>query len=393
MINVDKYNNGSGGGGGAKQTLTSPLQTIDVTEVSTGHEIDIAENWINTINNKQDKVIVGNFQTNAILSMSFLERNGSTGAIKNRVLGNFVPLIEIQCVNNGKSQFEFSVFSREDSMNYYGRYLLTTWNGSNPTCKFELLDFCSDNGNNVFNATNIMAIKLNPKANNQLERYLICKKIISTNGVLDAYFVNILSQDLGFCYSKKYYTRSPQDYYNPLEVIQEDSSVTSWTWYFDYNFNNWADYPGAKGLIKEEEYKNNPTYAHTADLTNTDSSTDDYVVYYYPTPTIIKTLTFNEYTKQQLDFKGVEQAKVNTLEYWIDGIEGLNPNFEDRYRTIQLDCEIITGTEMSQHSWTNFAYVNFSVFDNNKCYFVFRTLRTGLTQFGFIIETPTPDNY
>lgn len=376
-----------------KQTLISPQHTIEVTETETGHEVDVNPQIIETINNKQDKIIVGNFQTNAILSMSLLERTGSQSAITNRVIGNYVPLIEIQCVNNGKSQFEFSVFSREDSMNYYGRYLLTTWNGSNPTCKFELLDYCNDNGNDVFNASNIIAIKLNPKANNQLARYLICKKIISTSGVLDAYFVNILSQDLGFCYSKKYYTRSPQVYYNPLEVIQINQSVTSWQWYFDYNMPNWNNYAGLDGLEKEDEFKNNPALLQSADLANTDSSTDDYVVYYYPTPAIIKPLIFNEYTKQQLDYKGVENAKVNTLDYWIDGIEGLNPNFDDRYRTIQLECQIITGTEMAQYDWSKFAYVNFSVIDNDKCYFVFRTLRTGLTQFGFIIETPTPDNY
>lgn len=392
-VETKKYGNGGSGGQGQKQTLVSPNNTIDVQETQTGHEIEVNHTIIETINNKQDKIIVGNFQTNAILSMSLLERNNSSGAITNRVLGNYVPLIEIQCVNNGKSQFEFSVFSREDSMNYYGRYLLTTWNGSNPNCKFELLDYCNDNNNNVFNATNIVAIKLNPKESDQLARYLICKKIISTSGILDAYFVNILSQDLGFCYSKKYYTRSPQTYYNPLEVIQISQSVTRWNWYFNYNFNHWGDFPGEKGLIKESEYQNNPIYAQTADLTNTDTNTDDYVEYYYPTPAIIKTLTFNEYTKQQLDFKGVEPGKVNTLDYWIDGIDGLNPNFDDRYRTIQLECEIIAGSEMAQYNWSKFSYVNFSAFDNNKCYFVFRTLRTGLTQFGFIIETPTPDNY
>lgn len=391
MIHTE--HNGIGGGTSVKQTLVSPMGTIDVTETSTGHEIDVDSSIIETINNKQDKIVVGKFQTNAILSMSLLERNGAQNAISNRVIGNYVPLIEVQCVNNGKSQFEFSVFSREDSMNYYGRYLLTTWNGSDPTCKFELLDYCNDNNNDVFNATNIVAIKLNPKKNNSYARYLICKKIISTNGVLDAYFVNILSQDLGFCYSKKYYTRSPQVYYNPLECIQINQSVTNWTWYFDYNMPNWNDYSGNDGLQKESEFYGNPAYAQYADLTNTDSSTDDYVKYYYPTPAIIKTLTFNEYTQQQLDFKGVEAAKVNTLDYWIDGINGLNPNFDDRYRTIQLECEIMTGTEMSQYTWDKFAFVNFSVIDNNKCYFVFRTLRSGLTQFGFIIETPTPDNY
>ena len=253
-VETKKYFNGGSGGQGQKQTLVSPNNTIDVQETQTGHEIEVAQSMIDIINNKQDKIVVGSFQTNSILSMSLLERTNAQAAITNRVLGNYVPLIEIQCVNNGKSQFEFSIFSREDSMNYYGRYLLTTWNGSNTTCKFELIDYCNDNNNNVFNATNIVAIKLNPKKNNSYARYLICKKIISTNGVLDAYFVNILSQDLGFCYSKKYYTRSKQDYYNQLECIKIDKSVTEWTWYFDYNVANWNDYPGNAGLQKEYEY-------------------------------------------------------------------------------------------------------------------------------------------
>ena len=353
---------GNDGGSGEKQTLISPLNTINVTETETGHEIDVDNTIIETINNKQDKMIVGNFQTNAILSLSLLERNDSAGAIQNRVIGNYVPLIEIQCVNNGKSQFEFSVFSREDSMNYYGRYLLTTWNGSNPNCKFELLDYCNDNNNNVFNATNIVAIKLNPKESNQLARYLICKKIISTSGALDAYFVNILSQDLGFCYSKKYYTRSPQVYYNPLEVIQISQSVTRWNWYFNYNFNNWNNFPGEKGLIKEEEYKNNPIYAQTADLTNTDTSTDDYVVYYYPTPSIIKPLTING-----TQFTGVEPRSINTEDWFADGVVGENA---DGYHDLYCSCQVVAGSHLDS-SYQNHVYLNFSTPDVTKKYVVY----------------------
>lgn len=393
MIHTE--HNGIGGGTSVKQTLVSPNHTIDVTETPTGHEIDVDRNIIETINNKQDKIIVGNFQTNAILSMSLLERadEEAAGAIKNRIIGNYVPLLEVQCVNNGKSQFEFSVFSREDSMNYYGRYLLTTWNGSNPNCKFELLDYCNDNNNNVFNATNIVAIRLNPTESSQLARYLICKKIISTSGILDAYFVNIISQDLGFCYSKKYYTRSPQPYYNPLEVIQISQSVTRWDWYFNYDLNNWGDFPGEKGLIKEAEYQGNPIYAQTADLTNTDTNTDDYVIYYYPNPSIIKQLDFDKYTRHQISFNGVEKKEVNTKEFWIDGIDGLHSNPDDRVLAINFLGEIKTGAELAQYSWDNYSFVNFSTIDNSKCYFIFTALKMGMTQIGFIIETPTPQNY
>lgn len=392
-VETKKYFNGGSGGQGGKQTLVSPNNTIDVQETQTGHEIEVAQSMIDIINNKQDKIVVGSFQTNSILSMSLLERTNAQAAITNRVVGNYVPLIEIQCVNNGKSQFEFSIFSREDSMNYYGRYLLTTWNGSNTTCKFELIDYCNDNNNNVFNATNIVAIKLNPKKNNSYARYLICKKIISTNGVLDAYFVNILSQDLGFCYSKKYYTRSKQDYYNQLECIKIDKSVTEWTWYFDYNVANWNDYPGNAGLQKESEFNGNPTYEQYADLTNTDSSTDDYVVYYYPTPAIVKSITFDKYAPQEKTYRGVEDVEVNTTDFYIDGITGLNTNPDDRYKTIRLSCEISTGSDLSQYSWDNFSFVNFSTIDNTKCYWVFRAIRSNTTQFGFIIETPIPANY
>lgn len=373
MIHTE--HNGLGGGTSVKQTLVSPMHTIDVIETSTGHEIDVDNSIIETINNKQDKIIVGGMQTNAVCSMSFLERNdGGENSIP-RDLNHYIPLLEVQSINNSKSQFEFSIFSREDGMEYYGRYLFTS---HGTKVKFELLDYSLNQefitSPNSFSPTNIVAFKIYESST--YARFLICKKIISTVGQLDAFFFNILAQDIGFCYSKKYYSRNPQIYFAPQEFIHVNQNYLNWDWYW----NNSCD-----SLEKEYAIQGQSQYLHSVVLNN--------CTMYVPTPAIIKTLTFNEYTQQQLDFKGIEAAKVNTLDYWIDGINGLNPNFNDRYRTIQLECEIMTGTEMSQYTWDKFAFVNFSVFDNNKCYFVFRTLRSGLTQFGFIIETPTPDNY
>lgn len=355
-VTIKQGSNGTGGGGGGqKQTLTSPNQTIDVQVTNTGHTVDVSSELLDTINNKQDKIIVSGMQTNALLSLSFLERNGEPSGIP-RTLGHYIPLLEIQSYNIGKSQFEFSIFSREDSMNYYGRYLFTSWAGSS---KFELIDYCNDNSNGVFNSQNIIAFKIYNSSN--YTRYLICKKIISTSGILDAYFLNILNQDTGFCYSKKYYTRAKQTYYNDLECIKVNQNFTSWSWRYK---------DGCSSLQEESELSS--TYDKTVDLTT--------LTEIKPTPSIIKPLTIDD-----VPFTGVEPRTIETRDQYATGVIGLTPPAE-QYKGFQVDCTIYTGTEIQNYTWTNYAYLNFSNFDNTKCYIVYCFLKGGVTYPGYIIE-------
>lgn len=378
MIHTE--HNGLGGGTSVKQTLVSPMHTIDVTETSTGHEIEVAQTIIDKIDGKQDKIIVGGFQTNALYSMSFVERenvNPPNPNILPRRIGYYVPLLEIQSINLGKSQFEFSLFSREDGMTYYGRYLFCSHNGN---VKFELLDYCQDQqfiNPPSFTPNNVVAFKI--YSDGQFDRYLICKKVISTGGsaALDAYFFNILSQDIGFCYSKKFYSRNQQVYFTPEEFVHISTDYLDWEWYW----NNTCD-----TLQKEYAIQGDVNYKHSVTLND--------CLMYTPTPSIIKPITFNEFDpNDEKKYYGLEPIKIETKNYYIDGIEGLNQYWEDKYKTINMDGAIYTGDELSQYSWNNFSYVNFSTIDPSKCYWVFRAARSGLTQFGFIIETPTPQNY
>lgn len=355
-VTIKQGSNGNGGGGGGqKQTLTSPLGTIDVQETNTGHTVDVSSTLLDTINNKQDKMVIGGFQTNALLSLSLLERDGSPGSVP-RTLGHYVPLLEIQSFNIGKSQFEFSVFSREDSMNYYGRYLFTSWANN---YKFELIDYCNDNSNGVFSYDNIVAFKI--YSNNNYTRYLICKKIISTAGILDAYFFNLLSQDIGFCYSKKYYTRNKQSWYNNLECIQITQNYTTWSW----RYKN-----GCSSLQEESELDS--TYDKSVTLTN--------LTEIKPTPSIIKPLTIDD-----VPFTGVEPRTIETRDMYADGVLGLTPPAE-QYKAFLLTCSVHTGADMQNYTWTNYAYLNFASFDNSKCYMVYALLKGGVTYPGYIIE-------
>lgn len=352
--------NGGGGGGGQKQTLTSPNQTIDVQETNTGHTVDVAQNVLDKLNNKQDKMIIGGMQTNALLSLSLVERNGYNTTIP-RNIGHYVPLLEIQSHNIGKSQFEFSIFGREDSMNYYGRYLFTSWANN---YKFELLDYCQDiinqnSSNYVYKYDSIVAFKI--YSSNNYTRYLICKKQISLAGQLDAYFFNILGQDIRFCYSKKYYSGNDQSWYDPLECIKINQNYTTWSWRYKDGCSS-----------REEESELSSAYDKSVTLTN--------LTEIKPTPSIIKPLTIDD-----VPFTGVEPRTIDTRDQYATGVIGLTPPAE-QYKAFQVDCTIYTGTEIQSYTWTNYAYLNFASFDNSKCYIVYCFLKGGVTYPGYIIE-------
>ena len=347
-MSIHTEHNGIGGGASVKQTLVSPLNTIDVTETSTGHEIDVNNALIEIINNKQDKVVVGGFQTNALYSMSFVERQNVTPPNPNilpRRIGYYVPLLEIQSINVGKSQFEFSLFSREDGMLYYGRYLFCSHNNN---VKFELLDYCQDQqfiNPPSFTPTNVIAFKIYNDGN--YTRYLICKKVISTGGsaALDAYFFNILSQDIGFCYSKKYYSRNQQPYFTPQEFIHISTDYLDWEWYW----NNSCD-----TLEKEYAIQGNVNYKHSVTLENCQQ--------YTPTPSIIKPLTINGEA-----FTGVSPKSISTEDWFADGVVGVNP---DGYHDLFCTCQVVTGSYLDS-SYNNHVFLNFSAPDINKKYVVY----------------------
>lgn len=357
-----------GGGSMDDYSLTSPNNTIQVVDVKNGHEIEVDPQLMETINNKQDKMVVGGFQTNAIYSMSFIERDGGGGIP--REVGHYVPLLEIQSFNNSKSQFEFSIFSREDSMNYYGRYLFSTSTSLQP--KFELLDYCVDqNKNQIITDTykwdSIVAFKIYNSA--KYSRFLICKKIRSTDGNLDAYFFNILSQDIGFCYSKKYYSRNQQSYYTPWEFVNVTNNFTTWSWkYVD----------GIETAKAEYELPENVSTLHTVDLLQ--------LTEIKPTPSIIKPLTIDDEP-----FYGVENRSIETKEmYTANGILGVDPNPYDIRR--KIFCSIWKGTELAQYDWSELAFVNFSTIDNDKIYWVYEVYTESTYRTGYIIETPNNFN-
>lgn len=363
-----KFESQGNRGGMVDYTLTSPDESIKVTEITNGHEIEVSERLKETINNKQDKMIVGGYQTNAIYSMSLIERDGAGIP---RTIGHYVPLLEIQSFNNSKSQFEFSIFSREDSMNYYARYLFTTSTSLAP--KFELLDYCLDQNSNMipptFRFDSIVAFKIYNSGS--YSRFLICKEIISDAGVLDAYYFNILSQDIGFCYSKKYYTRNEQSYYTPWEFVQNSQNyLTNWTWKYVNGINT------AKA---EYELPENENTLHSVDLSTLTEGNGGLIK---PTPSIIKPLTIDGEP-----FYGTTPRTIETKEWYTgDGIIGIDPNPYETRRLVHMT--LWKGSELKNFSWTDLAFINFSTIDDDKIYWVYEVYNDTSQRSGYIIETP-----
>jgi len=204
--------------GGEKKTLVeSQDDSISVENIVGGYNIQVGEAIKELINSKQDIIKVGGIQSTAIYSMSF-DVNYSFSA----TVGEYMPLLYIESINLGKSQFEFEVFSREDSTLYYGRYIFSSF-GDN--FRFAMLEYLNDGINNsgYFKKDSIVCVPVGYR------NFLICKKIEVIS--YDFFYCNILMQDIGYCISTKYYSRFKQDYYidnSYQKFVQIRESISSY---------------------------------------------------------------------------------------------------------------------------------------------------------------------
>lgn len=203
--------------GGEKYTLVeSQDDSISVENIVGGYNIQVGEAIKELINSKQDIIKVGGIQSTAIYSMSFdVKYNGF-----NATVGEYVPLLYIESINLGKSQFEFEVFSREDSSLYYGRYIFSSF-GDN--FRFAMLEYLNDGIKHAdyLKKDSVVCVPVGYR------NFLICKKIEVND--YDFFFCNILMQDISYCISTKYYSRGAQDYYidnsyQRFEMIRESIS-------------------------------------------------------------------------------------------------------------------------------------------------------------------------
>lgn len=196
---VEFKNNGGASGTDSNIIVESQDNSIEVNEIEGGYNVEVGEEIKELINSKQDIIKVGGIQSTAIYSMSF-DVNYSFSA----TVGEYMPLLYIESINLGKSQFEFEVFSREDSTLYYGRYIFSSF-GDN--FRFAMLEYLNDGIKNsrYFKRDSIVCVPIGYR------NFLICKKIEVIS--YDFFYFNILMQDIGYCISTKYYSRFKQDYY------------------------------------------------------------------------------------------------------------------------------------------------------------------------------------
>lgn len=181
--------------------IESSNNSVTVEEITGGYNLAVSEQILNAINNKQDIINVAGVQSTAIYSMSFAVGYSGFRASE----GEYIPLIYIEDRNLGKSQFEFEVFSREDSALYYARYIFASF-GDN--YRFVMLEYVDDEINNrgYFNKQSVVCVPIGHR------NYLICKRVEENQGY-DFFFCNILMQDALFCFSTKFYSRGTQPYY------------------------------------------------------------------------------------------------------------------------------------------------------------------------------------
>lgn len=193
-------NNNNQGGGEKKTLVESQDESISVENIAGGYNIQVGETIKELINSKQDIIKVGGIQSTSIYSMSFDVRYNGFSAI----VGEYVPLLYIESINLGKSQFEFEVFSREDSTLYYARYIFSSF-GDN--FRFYMLEYVNDgiNHTDYLKKDSVVCVPIGYR------NFLICKKIEVDD--FDFFYCNILMQDIGYCISTKYYSRWMQDYY------------------------------------------------------------------------------------------------------------------------------------------------------------------------------------
>lgn len=179
--------------------VESQDESIEVNEIDRGYNIQVSEQIKELINSKQDIIKVGGIQSTAIYSMSF-DVNYTFSA----TVGEYMPLLYIESINLGKSQFEFEVFSREDSTLYYGRYIFSSFGDD---FRFAMLEYLSDGikSSEYLKKDSVVCVPIGYR------NFLICKKVERSG--FDFFFCNILMQDISYCISTKYYSRGKQSYY------------------------------------------------------------------------------------------------------------------------------------------------------------------------------------
>lgn len=197
---VEFKNNGGANGADSNIIVESQDNSIEVNEIEGGYNVEVGEEIKELINSKQDIIKVAGIQSTSIYSMSFdVKYNGFRA-----IVGEYVPLLYIESINLGKSQFEFEVFSREDSTLYYGRYIFSSF-GDN--FRFYMLEYVNDGINHAdyLKKDSVVCVPVGYR------NFLICKKIEVND--FDFFFFNILMQDISYCISTKYYSRGKQTYY------------------------------------------------------------------------------------------------------------------------------------------------------------------------------------
>ncbi len=205
-----------GNGADSNIIVESQDNSIEVNKVDGGYNIEVGEQIKELINSKQDIINVAGIQSTAIYSMSF-DVNYSFDA----TIGEYIPLLYIESINLGKSQFEFEVFSREDTSLYYGRFIFASF-GDN--FKFAMLEYVSDPVKNLesLKKDSVVCVPVGYR------NWLICKKIEVQ--YFDFFYCNILMQDTGYCISTKYYSRWGQPYYtdnNYQKFVKINNSISS----------------------------------------------------------------------------------------------------------------------------------------------------------------------
>lgn len=204
--------------GGEKNTLVeSQDDSISVENIAGGYNIQVGETIKELINSKQDIINVSGIQSTAIYSMSFDVKYSFSATV-----GEYMPLLYIESIDLGKSQFEFEVFSREDSTLYYGRYIFSSF-GDN--FRFYMLEYVNDGikHENYLKKDSVVCVPIGYR------NFLICKKIEVND--FDFFFCNILMQDIAYCISTKYYSRGKQSYYvdnNYQRFVQIRESISTY---------------------------------------------------------------------------------------------------------------------------------------------------------------------
>lgn len=219
--NIDIRSFEENGGSMSDYTLESSDNTIDVQTTETGHDIKVAQNIIDTLNNKQDIPIAGGLRTNGIEARYFgINLSGYPDTCITGVhINDYIPLFEIYAFNGGKSQLSFELISREDSAGYYSKFFFASRGTS---FIFIRTDYYNKpviaSGEGYFDKNAIVVVQ-------DSDRYLICKKTLKTD--FDAYIVNDFYRDSSsYCKIQRYTTFTESHFTDP--DIKRASAMTMW---------------------------------------------------------------------------------------------------------------------------------------------------------------------